>query len=88
MKNLVNELYNCPMSQKLKGHLLNDMGLSAEDKKIVSSLMEYSGDSNFHYDNTGIPKERFERRLRNINFTLISELIRLSNEYIRKGNDP
>lgn len=79
MKQIFNELYLCPFRPELKNHLLNDLGLSDDDKIILQSLMTYNGDSNFHYDNTGIPKERFERHLRNINLIVFPELIRLSN---------
>ena len=79
MKQQINELYLCPFRPELKRHIMNDLGLSKEDRTIVESLMTYSGDSNFHYDNTGIPKEKFERHLRNINMVIIPELIRLSN---------
>lgn len=79
MKQIINELYLCPIRPELKAHLIQDLGLNQEDKKILESLMTYSGDSSFHYDNTGMPKEKFERRLRNINAVIIPELIRLSN---------
>lgn len=83
MKQWINEVYNAPMSVNLKEHLLNDLGLSNDDKKILNSIIEHSGDSNFHYDNTGIPKERFDRKLININLTVFTELIRLSNRYLQ-----
>lgn len=83
MKQWINEVYNSPMSVNLKEHLLNDLGLSNDDKKILNSIIEHSGDSNFHYDNTGIPKERFDRKLININLTVFTELIRLSNRYLQ-----
>lgn len=83
MKQWVNEVYNAPISVNLKEHLLNDLGLSSDDKKILLSVMEHSGDSNYHYDNTGIPKERFDRKLININLTVFTELIRLSNRYLQ-----
>lgn len=83
MKQWINEVYNSPMSVNLKEHLLNDLGLSNDDKKILNSIIDHSGDSNFHYDNTGIPKERFDRKLININLTVFTELIRLSNRYLQ-----
>lgn len=83
MKQWINEVYNAPMSVNLKEHLLNDLGLSNDDKKILNSIIDHSGDSNFHYDNTGIPKERFDRKLININLTVFTELIRLSNRYLQ-----
>lgn len=82
MKQQINELYLCPIRPELKQHLLHDLGLSKDDQTILESLMTYNGDSNFHYENTGIPKERFERKLRNINMVVIPELIRLSNNQI------
>ena len=84
MKQWVNEVYNAPISVNLKEHLLNDLGLSSDDIKILLSVMEHSGDSNYHYDNTGIPKERFDRKLININLTVFTELIRLSNRYLQE----
>lgn len=81
MKQWLNEVYNAPMSKNLKEHLLNDLGLSSDDKKILLSVMEHNGDSNYHYDNTGIPKEKFDRKFININLAVFTELIRLSNKY-------
>jgi hypothetical protein len=84
MKQWLNEVYNSPISVSLKEHLLNDLGLSSDDKKILLSVIEHNGDSNYHYDNTGIPKERFDRKLININLTVFTELIRLSNKYLQE----
>lgn len=80
MKSQLNEIYSMPMNRRLKDHLINDIGLSDMDKTIIRSLMSFDGDSNFHYENTGIPKEKFERHLRNINHAVFSELLRISNE--------
>lgn len=82
MKNCINEIYNLPMSAQLKAHIMNDLGFSDMDKSILESLFTHSGDSNFHYDNTHIPKEKFERHLRNINNVVFAELVRLSNGYL------
>lgn len=79
MKQLVNELYQCAISDKLKDHIINDMGFNSEDKAIIKSLMEHNADSNFHYDNTGIGRGKFERRLNTINRIVIPEIIRLAN---------
>lgn len=79
MKQIINDLYKSAFKPGLKSHLVNEMGFSEEDRKIILSLMDYDGDSNFHYDNTGINKEKFERHLKNINRILIPELVRLAN---------
>lgn len=84
MKTLINEVYSMPMKPELRQHLLNDLGLSADDKVILESIMYKTGDSNFHYDNTGMTKEKFERRLRNINYYVFAELIRICNEKYTK----
>jgi hypothetical protein len=83
VKQWVNEVYNAPISVNLKEHLLNDLGLSSDDKKILCSMIEHNGDSNFHYDNTGIPKEKFDRKLINVNLAVFTELIRLSNRFLQ-----
>lgn len=79
MKQLVNELYQRAISDKLKDHIINDMGFNSEDKAIIKSLMEHNADSNFHYDNTGIGRGKFERKLNSINRIVIPEIIRLAN---------
>lgn len=79
MKQLMNEIYQCPFSMELRNHILNDMGFSEEDKAIIKSLMNHNADSNFHYDNTGIGRGKFERKLNNINRIIFPELVRLAN---------
>ena len=79
MKQLVNDIYSSPMSPALKNHLTNEMGFTEEDRAIITSLMEHNAPSTYHYDATGINRERFERRLNNINRVLIPEIIRLAN---------
>ncbi len=79
MKQLVNEIYQNPMRPELKAHLVNDLGFNGEDKTILLSLMDHDALSDFHYDNTGIGRARFERRLNSINRVVFSELVRLAN---------
>lgn len=79
MKQLVNDIYTAPMCPELRKHILNDMGFCDEDQAIIKSLMEHNADSNYHYDNTGIGRERFERRLNNINRVILPEIIRLAS---------
>ena len=55
------------MTKTLKDYILSDMGFSATDKSIITSLLEHDADSNFHYDNTNLPKAVFERHLKVIN---------------------
>lgn len=81
MKQVVNEIYQAPMSRELKAHIVNDMGFSEEDRLILKSLMDYNADSNFHYDNTGIGRGKFERHLNNINRVVFPELVRIANMY-------
>lgn len=83
MKNQINEIYNMPLSAELKKHITEDLGFSDMDKTILKSLFFHNGDSNFHYQSTNIPKEKFERHLRNINNVVFAELVRLSNIAIR-----
>lgn len=70
------------MCPELRKHILNDMGFGDEDQAIIKSLMEHNADSNYHYDNTGIGRGRFERRLNNINRVVIPEIIRLASMQI------
>ena len=79
MKQLVNELYQCAISDGLKNHIINDLGFNEEDQAIIKSLMEHNADSNFHYDNTGIGRGKFERKLNTINRIVIPEIVRLAN---------
>lgn len=80
MKALINEVYQCPMLPELKNHLLDDLGLSETDRRILESLMAHDADSNFHYDNTGIGRGKFERHLNIINRTVLPELVRMAND--------
>lgn len=79
MKALINDIYQSALSAELKKHILNDLGFSEEDKAIIKSLMGYNADSNFHYDNTGIGRGKFERHLNNINRIVLPEIVRLAN---------
>ena len=54
MKQLINDLYQCAISDAIKQHIINDLGFNTEDKALIKSLMEHNADSNFHYDNTVI----------------------------------
>lgn len=78
MKQKLNEMYLYPLPRRFKEHLRNDLGFNEYDKKIIDSLSTHSGDSNFHYDNTCIPKDKFEYRLGRINDRIFEELIRLA----------
>lgn len=80
MKQLINDVYTSALCPELKGHILNDLGFGEEDQVIIKSLMEHNAPSGFHYDNTGIGRERFERRLNNINRVLLPEIVRLANQ--------
>lgn len=66
------------MGPELRAHILN-LGFSAEDQTIIKSLMEHDAESAFHYDNTGLNREKFERHLNRINRVIIPEIIRLAN---------
>lgn len=83
MKNQINEIYNMPMCRELRSHLINDLGFCETDKSIITSLMFKSGNSDFHYCNTDLPRGKFERRLRNINNIVFAELINLANQYFK-----
>lgn len=78
MKQIINELYQCPMSPELKSHLLG-LGFNPDDQAIIISLMEHDAESEFHYENTGLCKEKFERHLNRINRIIIPEIIRLAD---------
>lgn len=79
MKQLINDIYSSPMSPELKRHILEDLGFNDEDKIILKSVIEHNAPSPYHYDATGINRERFERRLNNINRVVFPEIIRLAN---------
>lgn len=79
MKQLINDVYSSALSPELKKHILYGLGFGEEDQAIITSLMEHNAPSNFHYDNTGICRERFERRLNSINRIILPEIIRLAN---------
>jgi len=80
MKQITGELYQCAFTKELKDHITMDLGFNTEDQAIIKSLMEHNAPSSFHYDNTGIGRERFERRLNSINRIIIPELVRLANQ--------
>lgn len=78
MKLKLNEMYMRPIPYEFSLHILNDLGFKDEDKKIINSLMNHLGNSTFHYDNTMIPRERFEYRLKIINDCIFNEIMRLA----------
>lgn len=78
-KQIINDIYTSPMGPALKNHIINDLGFSEEDQAIIKSLMEHNAPSGYHYDATGINRERFERRLGSINRVVFPELVRLAN---------
>lgn len=78
MKARINEMFQYPISKELENHILNDLGFKDDDKKIIKSLMYHSGSSNFHYDNTMIPHDKFEYRLKIITQVLFNEMMRLA----------
>lgn len=86
MKQIINEIYQSPMRPELKAHLL-ELGFSADDKAILESLMSHDANSEFHYDNTGIGRGKFERRLNAINRVVFPELIRLANNALCMQNN-
>lgn len=79
MKQIINDVYTSALCPELKSHIINDLGFGEEDRAIITSLIEHNAPSGFHYDNTGINRERFERRLNNINRVLLPEIVRLAN---------
>lgn len=83
MKQVINEIYQSPMAPELRRHLLNDLGLSKEDRQIITSLMEHDAESDFHYYNTGIGRGKFERRLNSINRVIFPELVRLAGQQVK-----
>lgn len=86
MKQIINEIYQSPMRPELKEHIMG-LGFNAEDRAILNSLMSHDADSNFHYDNTGVGRGKFERRLNSINRVVFPELIRLANYALCMHND-
>ena len=78
MKQIINELFRLPMKPKLKNHLRNNLGLVGDELKIINSLLDHDGTSQFHYDNTNLSKRAFEEHLKIVVRTIITELLRLS----------
>lgn len=76
MKQIINDYYLAPYPEEFIEHFRN--GLNEEYLTIFDSISTRKGDSNFHYDNTMIPPERFEKLLRRMVRIHVDELIRLA----------
>lgn len=76
MKQIINDYYIEPYPKDFKEHFRK--GLNSEYVTIFDSISNYRGDSRFHYDNTMIPPERFEKLLRNMVRSHMDEMIRLA----------
>lgn len=76
MKQIINDYYLAPYPKEFVEHFRN--GLNEEYLTIFDSISTRKGDSNFHYDNTMITPERFEKLLRRMVRTHVDELIRLA----------
>lgn len=78
MRAYLNEIYQYLITSEMRNHMRNDLHLNEDHKKIFDSLSRYSGDSEFHYQNTLIPRERFEYLLKCMSHRHVEELIRLA----------
>ena len=82
MKQIINEIFRLPMKPKLKNHILTQLGFVGDDLEIIKSLFDYDGTSQFHYDKTHLSKRTYEDHLKTILRTVITELLRLSSDYL------
>lgn len=87
MKQRTNQFFYRAMPRKIKNHILNNMDFSETDLRIVKSLMQHDGSPEFHYQNTGLTKAKFERHLLDICDVVQAELLRLSNRYLTQIED-
>lgn len=78
MKAIINAIYRRPYPAAFLSHMRNELGLTDEYKKVMDSLRENFADSRFHYENTMIPESKFEKILKRLNETELTELIRLA----------
>lgn len=87
MKSRVNEAYRLPVSKELVEHISMNIGLTEDDLKIAKSLRGKSANSEWHYENTGLQRDVFERRLKRMNDVILSEFIRLAEIGLCKINE-
>lgn len=78
MKAFVNEIYMHPLPENFKNHMRNDLGFGEDHKKIIDSMSKHYGDSTFHYQDTMIPKRRYEYLLGIVVSRHMEELLRLA----------
>lgn len=78
MRAYLNEIYQYLITDEMRNHMRNELHLSDDHKKIFDSLSRHSGNSDFHYCNTMIPRERFEYLLKCMSHRHVEELIRLA----------
>ena len=76
MKQIINDYYLYPFPEAFKEYF--GKNLKEDYLKIFNSITTYKGDSQFHYDNTMIPSERFEKLLRHMTRIHMEELNRLA----------
>ena len=70
---------------RIKDYLIKKFKLCEEDEKILKALFTKDGDSEFYYDYTGIPKEKFERRFKRINDMVMCEIVSLASKYLQNS---
>ena len=85
MKQIINDYYLDLYPKEFKEHFRE--GLNEEYLSIFNSISTRKGNSQFHYDQTMIPAERFEKLLRKMVRAHIDELIRLALIGFRAEND-
>lgn len=76
MKQIINDYYLDLYPEEFKEHFRES--LNEEYLSIFNSISTSKGNSQFHYDRTMIPAERFEKLLRKMVRAHIDELIRLA----------
>lgn len=84
MKQRTIEMYSS-FPYRIKDYLIKKLKLCEEDEKILKALFTKDGDSEFYYDYTGIPKEKFERRFKRINDMVMCEIVSLASKYLQNS---
>lgn len=69
----------------IKDYLIKKLRLCEEDEKILKALFTKDGDSEFYYDYTGIPREKFERRFKRVNDMVMTEIINLASKHLKNS---
>lgn len=88
MTDRVNQYYQMPVSKEMIKHFREDIGLSGKYLDIFNDLREYSGDTQCHATNVGLPIKTYNSMSAIVGQKCIWELIRLAEIGLKLDLNP